>query len=299
MDKVLYVKLSDNRALEYQVETSVVRTDSGLKVIKKNIRPEGLEHIRKIKENEDILRSVYKDEALICKSELTDRGIEFEYIDGISFEDKLREASDKEDIDAVLSIIDTYRHLVSLMDQSEYTNIDLTLPNIIEQNGRYIIIDYEWLTKDPTPSEFVFWRGLFTSMSYAMLGKDIKDKVYARYGLTKEKDELYLIKEKEFQDYVSGSLLTLRDYASEHEFQLTTIDDLKAEIIEWQYKLNDKINELNLKEAELQNTKNEVKEGIKQREALEEQLGLARHELDVIKSSRSWKILKFLRIVKG
>jgi hypothetical protein len=131
MDKVLYVKLSDNRALEYQVETSVVRTDSGLKVIKKNIRPEGLEHIRKIKENEDILRSVYKDKALICKSELTDLGIEFEYIDGISFEDKLREASDKEDIDAVLSIIDTYRHLVSLMDQSEYTNIDLTLPNII------------------------------------------------------------------------------------------------------------------------------------------------------------------------
>lgn len=292
MDKVLYVKLSDNRALEYQVETSVVRTDSGLKVIKKNIRPEGLEHIRKIKENEDILRSVYKDEALICKSELTDLGIEFEYIDGISFEDKLREASDKEDIDAVLSIIDTYRHLVSLMDQSEYTNIDLTLPNIIEQNGRYIIIDYEWLTKDPTPSEFVFWRGLFTSMAYAMLGKDIKDKVYARYGLTKEKDELYLIKEKEFQDYVSGSLLTLRDYASEHEFQLTTIDDLKAEIIEWQYKLN-------LREAELQKTKDEVKEGIKQREALEEQLGLARHELGVIKSSRSWKILKFLRIVKG
>ncbi|MBO6193219.1 MAG: hypothetical protein J6O00_03460 [Clostridiales bacterium] len=292
MDKVLYVKLSDNRALEYQVETSVVRTASGLKVIKKNIRPEGLEHIRKIKENEDILRSVYKDEALICKSELTDLGIEFEYIDGISFEDKLREASDKEDIDAVLSIIDTYRHLVSLMDQSEYTNIDLTLPNIIEQNGRYIIIDYEWLTKDPTPSEFVFWRGLFTSMAYAMLGKDIKDKVYARYGLTKEKDELYLIKEKEFQDYVSGSLLTLRDYASEHEFQLTTIDDLKAEIIEWQYKLN-------LREAELQKTKDEVKEGIKQREALEEQLGLARHELGVIKSSRSWKILKFLRIVKG
>lgn len=292
MDKVLYVKLSDNRALEYQVETSVVKTDSGLKVIKKNIRPEGLEHIRKIKENEDILRSVYKDEALICKSELTDLGIEFEYIDGISFEDKLRVASDKEDIDAVLNIIDTYRHLVNLMDRSEYTNIDLTLPNIIEQNGRYIIIDYEWLTKDPTPSEFVFWRGLFTSMSFAMLGKDIKDQVYSRYGLTKEKDELYLIKEKEFQDYVSGSLLTLRDYAKEHEFQLTTIDDLKAEIIEWQYKLN-------LREAELQKTKDEVKEGIKQREALEEQLGLARHELGVIKSSRSWKILKFLRIVKG
>lgn len=275
MDKVIYVKISDNRAREFQAETIILKTNSGNRIFKKALYPEGQEHLKKVKDNEGFLKSIYKDKAYICKSELKDDTLEFEYIEGVTLENKL---SDVANFDDIVKILDIYHDLVHTMDNKPSINADLILSNIIMQDDRYVIVDYEWLINTGLTTDFIFWRGLFTSVAFSKLDKDTKKKIYDRYGLAADADDTYIQDEVTFQNYVRGDAFTLHGYAEEVPCKVITINQLNSELTKTKIEL-DKTGE------SLKNTT--------------EQLDKANNELEIIKNSKSWKALKKLHIVKG
>lgn len=288
-EKVVFSKSADNRDYQYQIHTDIVKTDYGIVVQKTNLLPEGMDHLRAIHDNEAKLRSVFGDKVDVCKSDLFDDHIEFVFIEGDSLDDELIRACASKSVDEICSVLDKTYDIIRCMktgdsfipteefvkvfgaselpndiETGNVVNVDLIPANLINRNGKYTIIDYEWVFDFSIPLEYVFWRVLFSSMAFSRLDDGIKDEVCSRYGLTDERRAVYLAMEKSFQNYVQGDAVTLHRYELELPFEPQSVAELESE-----------------------------KQGFEQAyKALD-------NELNIIKNSKSWKILKFFKIVKG
>ncbi len=260
-ERVIYAKISDERDTKLQIITEVIESADGKTVRKYCKNPEGMDHLRRIKDNEEKLRIVFEGKVDVCKSSLHENYIEFEYITGENIEDRLSHACGTHDESEIISVLNEYYDILKYMDNKEIVNVDLIPANIIVNDGKYTIIDYEWVTDEPTPIEFVFWRGLFSSISFSMLDDDIKNAIYDHYKLSKEIQELYFEREEAFQKTVSGSSVTLRDY-------IAAVPCKTRDLIHENEALVRKNNELE-------------------------------YEIQTIKNSRAWTILKKLGIFKG
>lgn len=288
VERVIYAKISDNRHSRYRIITNIVETAIGLVVRKTCLKPEGRTHIENVKKNEDKLSNIFNGRAEACKSSLKNDTIEFEYIEGIRFSSKLDSVCDSGDVDKITEVLDEYYDLIKCMKTSETfepdndfvnvfgevnlpetlpsgdcVDIDLIPDNVVIRNGRYVILDYEWVFDISIPLEYVFWKGLFSSVAFSRLCSDKKEAVYSHYGLDAEKRALYLRMEESFQRYVSGGELTLRDFVKEMGRNTETVRQI--------------IDNLNAVKVSNDNLK---------------------YELDLIKNSKSWNMLKKMGIVK-
>ena len=316
-NNVSYAKISDERDIRFQVITEIIDNGTDKTVLKKCKTSDGMNHIRTVKENELTLRNVFGDKVDVCNSTLCQDGLKFEYIDGISLDKVLSFACEKKSVAEICKILDEYYNIIKLMESEEsftitegftkvfgnvdvpentaagkIVDIDLILPNIIVRDGKHVVIDYEWVFDFPIPLEYVFWKGLFSSVAFSKLDDNTKTQIYDHYGLTEDNRSLYLQMESSFQKYVSGDTLTLRDYINAKPLETKNVDHLTNEISTLKRSLQETVNELT-------STRNDL---LKTGDILNEtrvELESTKNELQIIKNSKSWKILKALRIVRG
>lgn len=93
-----------------------------------------------------------------------------------------------------------------LLDQKciRFCDIDVILENVIlTQNHTYSILDYEWVFDCTIPVSFIMYRAILHSIALSKLNEEEIEKIYLRYGITKELKEVYLAMEEHFQAYVS------------------------------------------------------------------------------------------------
>lgn len=287
-EQIIYSKISDSRDCRFQIITELVKTKNGISVRKSNKLPEGREWLKRIKGNEDNLNKAFKGNVKICPSTLNDIYLEFDYIEGEGMDKELKKACTTDKIEEIISVLDKYYTIIrymktsdsfestekfrlvfgerSIPDDSEsgnIVNIDMVFPNIITSNGVNTIIDYEWVFDFPIPLEFVFWRGLNYSSDFSSLDKSTKEKIYTHYTLTEEKSTLYRAMEESFQRYVYGDMIRLYDYSRVIPIQTRNLWDIETEVHNLEQHINNLTNELNN-----------------------------------IQNSKSWKFLKFFRIVE-
>jgi len=195
--KILYVKNSSARAKAYQLQT-IIYEENGQKFVKKEaLCIEAIPHLMNMKEsysklNSAIINPQVKLAKIVDESE---KSLTFEYIDGVSLEEKFYEASSegKESRDALVrSYIellkssfktttltiddnnsDDYQKLfgtesLSKFDKQEsfedISNIDLIFSNIIYQDETVYLIDYEWVFDMPMPIEYVVYRSIYHTL---------------------------------------------------------------------------------------------------------------------------------------
>lgn len=288
-ESTIYSKISDDRDYQFQIVTKLISTTDGIKVMKTNKLPEGKNHLNTINNNESKLRSLFGDKVDVCKSVLTDDYIEFEYIEGISLEQELSKTCETSSTSEIYKVLDRAYEIINYMKSGEsfspnneftkvfgdvnipestvvgnIVNIDLIPANLIKRNNKYTIIDYEWIFDFDIPLEYVFWRVLFSSSAISRLTEGMRDEIYTHYNLSSDRRQTYRDMEESFQKYVSGNSATLHNCDNEASFRSVVVEDLEKE--KEQYK-NAYI-------------------------ALD-------NELNIIKNSKSWKILKFFKIVRG
>lgn len=315
MDKIIYSRISGERDISLQVMTQIIKTDDGKRVIKSALHPSGSGHLKRIIHNGESLRNVFKDKADICKAELSDDHIEFEFIEGGSLDSRLEQACMTNDENEIIRVLSSYYELIKVMDSNtaftmtedyqsvfgdadpgsvpagNVVDIDLLPSNVIIRNGRYCIIDYEWVFEFPVPLDYVFWKGVFSSVSFSMLPEELRERVFDRFGLTKEVTDRCLQMEINFQKYVSGKTYTARDFISNNPTQLIHPSNLKAEVEDLRVRLFDTVKIADERTAELNECKAKLVDA-------ENTIGLQAYELKTIKESKAWRILKWLRIVK-
>lgn len=301
-EKIIYAKISDSRDFRFQIITELYKTKTGISVRKINKLSEGYEWIKNTKSNEEKLNKAFQGKVKICPSTLTDSYLEFDYIEGEGMDKELKKACASGKKEEIISVLDKYYEIIRCMktndkfeatekfksifgkpsiqedsESGDIVNVDLVFPNIIKSNGEDTIIDYEWVFDFPIPLEFVFWRGLNYSKEIAELDGKIRDDVYAHYGLTEEKVSIYRDMEDSFQRYVYGDMVRLYDYSRVIPLLVHDTNELEIRI----HELEDHTTYLESHTANL-----------------EKHIEGLTNELTNIRSSKSWKILKFFKIVQ-
>ncbi len=290
-EKILYVKISDNRDVKYQIVTKIIRKNGRLIVTKNSKHPEVNNWIFSIKENEDKLSELCNPQTNILKSTLNGDVLEYNFVNGVDLETEFDNACSSGDVHTIYSVLDRYYQILRFMKSSNsftmtqefinifgkpelnadsesgtVVNIDLLMPNVFYSNGEYTIIDCEWVFCFPIPIEYVFWRALTFSRSFSRLNNNQKEHIYNHYGLTDDKRASYLQMENAFQSKVAGDTLRVSQYHSLLQRTAVPVDTLKSN--------SNKIT------------------------ALEQEVESLRKEIGRIKQSKSWRLLKFFRIVK-
>ncbi len=244
MDKVIYVKYSDDRADRYKISTSIVEDAAGNRVVYKKPENEAsAAHIHNIYDNYKKLKDFFCSNPVFesCKvneSVLNGDELRLEYLTGESYQKKLSDIYSNDGADAIIPYIDQYVNKLRSAATGEFvitdnfrrifgeyeglkgekslgiTDIDFNFDNII-LNDYFNIIDYEWVYDFPIPVDFVIYRAL----NYlAMEIRGIEGNPYeyfealaARYDIGNEKIEKYNKMEQSFLRHVNGSAVTLRE----------------------------------------------------------------------------------------
>ena len=233
--KVIYKKYSNDRAEEFSIYTDMVLDESGsIKVRKYAAFDKSQEHIKRIIKWSDMLKTQYEGSPLsVCESIEEDGKAVSEYLDGRTLEELAdwyiysgREEQAEQVIRKLIAVILEKNALKDFEITSEFieifgnvefeghmhsgivNDIDMVLGNIIESNGTWKLIDYEWCFDFPVPVEFIIYRMLFyyldTNNSRNLLKK--KEFIHLSEKDKRTFDEM----EKRFQDYVDGRRRPLR-----------------------------------------------------------------------------------------
>ena len=177
---ILYVKMNNDRDRRFQIETRMVRRDGGLVIQKYAANEEAQGHLERMM----ILGKVYETETLKYHPiQKHGRYYEYPYLYGKTLEMHIcalltegRKEEALHCLERLLSELEgqgqfeeyATEDFQKVFGREEVTkekclcvdraNIDLLLDNIIIENGKYIVIDYEWLFDFAVPVKFLKWR---------------------------------------------------------------------------------------------------------------------------------------------
>jgi GT2 family glycosyltransferase len=163
---VEYVKHNSTRSKEFRTTTTIYKED-GIRYVKKEVFDNiSLAHLKNMKESYSLLEnSIISSDVKLAKIiNESSMSLTFEFIDGISFEDKFYNSSDKKFvIDEYIKFIKNSFKTKELDGKTFFdgmANIDLILSNLIFKDEKIYIIDYEWVFNKPTEVNYVIFRGL-------------------------------------------------------------------------------------------------------------------------------------------
>lgn len=190
--KILYVKSNNERDKKYQLQT-IVFEENGKKFVKKKaLCEEAIPHLMQMKENYNTLTaSIVNPNIHLAKIIKTEsNSLVFEFIDGISVEQKMLEAIKSGDQKMIDGEIGSYIELLKtgfkthsstaqsaatpdgkqIFEDLDFTklgdtlcfdqvsNIDLIFSNIIYRDNTVYIIDYEWVLEGSIPVNYALFR---------------------------------------------------------------------------------------------------------------------------------------------
>lgn len=230
---IIFTKYSNDRRPELAIRTDI-REDDGLKsVVKAAADPRAAGHISGLMDSYIGLAQLFEGTRFLpnlCKS--GDNCCEFEFLEGEMLEEQMDSLLGRPDelvkalrdyfdelnaaADTEFVLTDAYQEVFGNIVTSgrrafSVANIDMVLNNIIVRDG-WNVIDYEWTFHFPVPVNFIIWRAYHYYVDVNMnrqclLGYDI----LASYGITPDDVGKFEQMEANFQSYVTGGKLPLRD----------------------------------------------------------------------------------------
>ena len=238
--KKIYSKFVKDRRKEFQIETALWDDNGTRYVSKRGLYEEGKEHIERVLETYQL----YDKSGLVCGAKKQGDEVEFDYVCGETFEEKLLAALGKQDKAGVESLICEYNNIVDkvclvgeegIVQNTEmsknvlgeqiagvkgYSNVifDLTFDNLIFDGQDYKIIDYEWRFGFCIEKEFIKFRAVYAFiMKFCGYVKAVfeTDDFYGLFGISAENVNRYLAYNTSFVSYVyeeNGYNAILKNY---------------------------------------------------------------------------------------
>ncbi len=236
-NNVIYVKYSNDRATEYQIRTEITLENGKLHVYKYTESESAKLHIdtmfERYKHIQDMLEcSVFE----LNKTNKITNGLEFEYLVGNSLEEELdkllygrkitefkalfdRFCSELRDLAKTeFSISDNFEKVFGKCPDAVHgksmavSDVDMIFKNIILCNGKWNVLDYEWSYDFTIPIDFVIYR----AVHYYQEGE--RNSYIRKYmnlyevaGITEKYRDIYNVFERNFQRYINGKCISIRD----------------------------------------------------------------------------------------
>lgn len=241
-EKVIYEKYSNDRAEEFSICTDMVSDKEGnIKVRKYGASDKSIKHIENILKWSEMLKSQYEgSKLLICESvkEITNPEdtlrAESEFLTGKTLEEiadmyisrgrpEKAEKLIKELIAIILEKNSSKEFTVTpefvkvfgnaefedVMHTGTVNDIDMVLNNIIDDNGMWKLIDYEWTFEFPVPVEFIIFRMIHYYLETNNSRNVLRDVEFIK--ISDRDRKTFEEMEKNFQSYVKGNRHPMRE----------------------------------------------------------------------------------------
>lgn len=235
---VKYAKYSNDRATEYEIRTEIIQKENGDRVVKKHaLSKEAADHILNMETAYQNLTKRYEGGKLkINECSLDEDGTtaEFEYVYGMTLEEKLDQCLERDDIEGFHALFKEYMERISYHEEMSVADYDLIFSNIIispkeqaedeAEDGTNIetkieantdiwtVIDYEWTFGKPMTAKETAFRAI-----YCYILEDEKrnklnlDLILEALELTEKEAQEYRIREMDFQKFVTGKYKSMAE----------------------------------------------------------------------------------------
>lgn len=245
--KVLYSKFTRERNPQFQLETSIVEDEQGIKTVQKRaLNPSGKKHIVNMYEN--YLRFSKKGTSCFLECMYKDDKVIFPYVEGKSLYAQLVAALDLRDKESFCYILRKYKEILkkSVYDvtsfkeeerfksifgvhsfpdnikAARFLDVDLTFDNIIiDHQDQIKILDYEWIFECLVPVNFAVYRAAFAfylKHGGQMNGIMTEDEFYAYLGIEQKEKKIYGEMNQSMMAYIMSSSSSLNNYKKKVRF---------------------------------------------------------------------------------
>ena len=322
-EKMIYSKFSNDRMPKFNIVTEISFEEESKLVRKIPLSIESIPHVESIYSWSKRLGERFEKSGVsVNECRLEGNIAHLAYISGRTFESMLDECmveGNKEEFYRLLSLYITkieevydgkpfkpcekFQKVFGMVELDESLkatkdlDIDMIFSNIIEKDGEWVVIDYEWTFDFLIPIKFLFYRAAFSYLIHSPIRKNFcGDDLMKAFAITEPEIEQFKKMEYHFQvNY------TLENYEAlhlmYHKFgkKCISIADYigNAEGEENIFERMERLNE---------NYLQEVSENTVQRERaneLDHQAKALSDSIIALQNSTSWKITKPLRAVMG
>lgn len=232
---ILYSKFSNERSPRFSICTQIVEEEGLKKVRKFAVADEAADHVGRLFDSYQKLKTIYaasRFEPNVCR--MTDRGAEFEFLNGSNLNDDLLAVKDRPEelkarlleffdqldrtADTTFDIGEDFAGVFGVQPLKEglpaasVCNIDTLPDNVLVCGDVWNVIDYEWTLPFSIPIQYVKWRTLHYFGHRNVCDELLRSlDLYESAGIRTEDERIFESMEKQFQNYVEGDRVPLRN----------------------------------------------------------------------------------------
>ena len=223
-EELLFLKYSVERDEKYRIRTEIIRKSDGTKVVRKVPYTEAAKaHVENIKHWEEVLRAQYEPAGISVNCcTLTEKGAEFEYLKGETLEDILDGYLAKDDLTGFIKEIQNYVKKLEQILDPKANNVDLIFSNIIINDGKWNVIDYEWTFEAEIPLKFIVHRTIILYCEHRKQKSLQSSDICRMIGISEGEQQQFLKWEHQLQLHLLGDTKTMA--ALQHEYAGKVID---------------------------------------------------------------------------
>ena len=210
-----YTKYSNDRSVDKAIKTEMVVED-GKKIIRKYaLSKDSAEHVRGIYTSFEKLSERYEGSKLeINKCSLVDGElpyVELEYVEGITLAEIMDSYLQKEDVEGFRALFKEYVERISYGEEKAVADYDMIFANIIVNQDKWTVIDYEWTVFEKTDTKEIAFRSIYCYLLENNKRSNLCDKEWAMQylGIRPEEIAEYQKKEVKFQEGVMGKRMSM------------------------------------------------------------------------------------------
>lgn len=239
MKTVVFAKYSNDRADEFAICTEILKDENGKKSIRKRpVEKEGIHHVQGVYENYLKLKRQYQNVFGVAACQMEAQAAAFEFVKGTALSAILENYIEQGEKDRIEELVRDYCNRITSIEPkaifhvteefrkvfgdatfekeqssaAEITDIDLIFENIMIDAESWKVIDYEWSFAFLIPEKFVIYR----SILYWFLKQNVSQlftwqELMELVSITEEEEEKFRKMEANFQKYVIGGKIPVRD----------------------------------------------------------------------------------------
>lgn len=237
----VYVKFSNERSEEFSLRTEIKENEFGKKAVEKAADSKnGISHIQHIHRCYEKLSTLYQNTPIVLNTcEYQTNKVKLEYLEGRTLEQLLDALVEEKQYDSVWCMLEQYIDVLksvaaipfTMTDEfrrvfgdvavpadelcATITNIDAICANIIWEDNKWTMLDYEWSFEFPVPVRYQIYRVLkYYLYTSTMRGCLQKFDYFQRAGISKREIEIFDHMEEHFQQYILGEMVPMRNLYS-------------------------------------------------------------------------------------
>ncbi len=156
------VRYSNDRAADCQIRTEIYCNETGAEVRKIPMKPEGAAHLQRMEDTYKLLCEQYDSSVFtIVPCSWNGSYAVFPFVEGTSLSECMKGALQKGDLGAVFELFHSFLNRLRSGKAGKFTNYDFIFNNILIQDDRWQVIDYEWTVNRFVPAEELAFRAAY------------------------------------------------------------------------------------------------------------------------------------------